>query len=73
MQSALTGIYPAVMPEVIICDVPGETDRVVVVVRVEESQQAPHAIQNSTRVYVTLNTASRSYTHSRTLTESNFS
>ena len=53
MQSALTGIYPSVMPEVIICDVPGETDRVVVVVRVEESQQAPHAIQNSTRVYVT--------------------
>ena len=32
LQSALTGIYPAVMPEVIICDVPGETDKVVVVV-----------------------------------------
>ena len=52
IQSALTGIYPAVMPEVIIRDVPGETNRVVVVVRVEESQQAPHAIQNSTKVYI---------------------
>ena len=52
VQSALTGIYPAVMPEVIICDVPAETDKVVVVVRVEESQHAPHAIQNSTKMYV---------------------
>ena len=51
-QSATDGIYPAIMPEVIIRDVPGATDRVVVVVRVEESQQAPHAIQNSTKVYV---------------------
>ena len=33
VQSALTGIYPAVMPEVIIRDVPGETDKVVVVMR----------------------------------------
>ncbi len=51
-QSATDGIYPAIIPEVIMCDVPGERDRVVVVVRVEESQQAPHAIQNATRVYV---------------------
>ena len=51
-QSATDGIYPPIMPEVIICDVPGETDKVVVVVRVEESQHAPHAIQNSTKVYV---------------------
>ena len=35
----------------IICDVPN-TDNVVVIIRVDESPQAPHAIQNSTRVYV---------------------
>ena len=52
VQSALTGIHPAVTPEVIIREVPGQMDRVVVVVRVNESQQAPHAIQNSTRVYI---------------------
>ncbi len=52
VQSALTGIHPAVTPEVIIREVPGEKDKVVVVVRVEESQHAPHAIQNSTKVYV---------------------
>ena len=51
-QSAITGIHPPVSPEVIIRDVPGETGSVVVVVRVNESQQAPHAIQNSTRVYI---------------------
>lgn len=51
-QSATDGIYPAIIPEVIICDVPGETGNVVVVVRVGESQEAPHAIQNSTKVYV---------------------
>ena len=51
-QSAITGIHPPVSPEVIICDVPGETGSVVVVVRVGESPEAPHAIQNSTKVYV---------------------
>ena len=45
-QSALTGIYPAVTPEVIVCDVPN-TNNVVVIVRADESPQAPHAIQNS--------------------------
>ena len=52
VQSDLTGIYPAVTPEVAIRDVPGETGNVVVVVLADESAQAPHAIQNSTKVYV---------------------
>ena len=52
VQSAITGIHPPVRPEVIIRDVPGDTGSVVVVVRVGESQEAPHAIQNSTKVYV---------------------
>ena len=50
-QSALTGIYPSVIPEVIIRDVPN-TDNVVVIIRVDESPQAPHAIENSKKVYV---------------------
>ena len=50
-QSALTGIYPGVMPEIKLVDVPN-TGNVVVIVRVDESVQAPHAIQNSTRVYI---------------------
>ena len=60
LQSALTGIYPAVIPEVIICDVPN-TDNVVVIIRVDESPQAPHAIQNSTRVYVRTGSITQPY------------
>ena len=59
-QSALTGIYPAVMPEVRICDVPN-TNNVVVIVRVNESLQAPHAIQNSTRVYIRTGSITQPY------------
>ena len=51
VQSAVSGIYPPVMPEVIIVKVP-ETENVIVVVRVDESSRAPHAIQNSTKVYI---------------------
>ena len=51
LQSALMGIYPAVIPEVVIVDVP-DSNNIVAVVRVDESIQTPHAIQNSTRVYI---------------------
>lgn len=50
-QSALTGIYPGVIPEIKVVDVPN-SNKVVVIVGVDESVQAPHAIQNSTRVYI---------------------
>jgi len=52
IQSAQTGIYPAVTPAIRILDVLGQADRIVVVVKVPESIEAPHAIENSTRVYV---------------------
>ncbi len=51
LESALTGIYPPVIPKVKILGVPN-SNNVVVVVRVDESVQAPHAIQNSTRTYI---------------------
>lgn len=60
LQSALTGIYPAVIPEVIIRDVP-DTNNVVVIVRVDESPQAPHAIQNSTRTYIRTGSITQPY------------
>ena len=60
-QSALTGIYPAVIPEVILCDVPADPNNVVIIVRVEESPQAPHAIQNSTRVYIRTGSITQPY------------
>ena len=59
-QSALTGIHLAVIPEVIIRDVPN-TNNVVVIIRVDESPQAPHAIQNSTRVYIRTGSITQPY------------
>ena len=60
VQSALMGIYPPVIPEVKLVDVP-ETDNVVIVIRVDESIQAPHAIQNSTRVYIRAGSVTQPY------------
>ena len=67
-QCALTGIYPAVMPEVILVKVPDSADNVpdsagnvVVIVRVDESVQAPHAIENSTKVYIRVGSITQPY------------
>ena len=60
VQSAITGIYPSVMPEVLIIDVP-DSDNVVIVVRVDESIQAPHAIQNSAKVYIRTGSVTQPY------------
>jgi Schlafen, AlbA_2 len=51
-QSALTGVYPGITPAVRVFDIPDQADRVVVVVRVPESIEAPHAIEKATRVWV---------------------
>lgn len=60
LQSALTGIYPAVIPEVAIVDMP-DPNNIVVVVRIDESIQAPHAIQNSTKVYIRTGSITQPY------------
>lgn len=52
VQSAQAGIYPAITPDVRVLDVAGKPDRMLVVVKVPESMDAPHAIENSTRVYI---------------------
>lgn len=59
-QSALTGIYPGVMPEIKLVDVPN-TGNVVVIVRVDESVQAPHAIQKSTKTYIRVGSITQPY------------
>lgn len=51
--SASEGIYPPVPLDVgIVDDIPNHPDNVVVVVRVNESQQSPHAIENFTKVHI---------------------
>ena len=59
-QSALTGIYPGVIPEIKLVDVPN-SQNVVVVVRVDESVQAPHAIEGSTKVYIRTGSITQPY------------
>jgi hypothetical protein len=51
-QSALMGIYPGITPDVRVFEMPDKPRHAVVVVKVAESVEAPHAIENSTRVYV---------------------
>ena len=59
-QSALTGIYPGVIPEIAVVPVPN-TGNVVVVVRVDESIQAPHAIKDVTQVYIRVGSITQPY------------
>ena len=59
-QSALTGIYPGVIPEIKLIPVPN-TENVVVIVRVDESVQAPHAIKEVTQVYVRVGSITQPY------------
>lgn len=60
-QSALTGIYPGVIPDIIkVVEVP-TTENVVVVIRVNESPHAPHAIQNSTKTYIRTGSITQPY------------
>ena len=51
-SSSLNGIYPSVIPSVNVIDVVGQVGKVVVVVKIQESIEAPHAVDNSTRVYI---------------------
>lgn len=57
-QSCYQGIYPPIIPLVKVIPLPTDPRRVLVIVKVHESIEAPHAIENSTRVYVRVNSTS---------------
>lgn len=59
-QSALTGIYPGVIPEIILVDV-ANSGNLVVIVRVDESIHAPHAIKEVTQVYIRVGSITQPY------------
>ena len=56
----LSNIYPQIVPSIKVIDVP-DTNRVFVVVEVPESSNAPHAIENTTKVYVRTGNQSTPY------------
>lgn len=59
-RSALNGIHPSVFPEIILVDVPN-TENVVVVIHVDASIHAPHAIDNATKIYFRVGSVSEPY------------
>jgi len=61
VQSAQTSIYPAITPDVRVLNVPNEADRIVAIVKVHESFEAPHAVDSSTRVYVRVASTTQPY------------
>lgn len=61
LQASLDGIYPGVVPEVRVLNVPGKPDKIVSVIKVHESAEAPHAVQNSTRVYIRTGSITKPY------------
>lgn len=61
LNSALNGIYPSVIPEVKIFGIPEKKGKILIVVKVHESIEAPHAIQNTTRVYIRTGSVSQPY------------
>ena len=65
IESAFNGIHPPVTPEVKVCVVPDKNGTVVVVVRVNESPETPHAIQNSTKVYIRVGSTTQPYEEPR--------
>jgi hypothetical protein len=50
-----------ILPEVRVLEVPAKPGKVVTVVKIHESSEAPHAIQNSTRVYIRTGNISSPY------------
>ena len=59
-QSAIMGISPLIIPEVFLVDVP-DSDNVVVIIRVNKSFQAPHAIESATKVYFRFGSITQPY------------
>lgn len=49
---SLDRIYPPLFPEVQLCDLPADPTRIVMVIRVHESDETPHAIEGRTEFYV---------------------
>jgi hypothetical protein len=61
LQASLDGIYPGVAPEIRVFDVPSKPNKIVVLIKVHESAEAPHAIQNSTRVHIRTGSITKPY------------
>ena len=57
-QACINGVYPPITPSVKIIPIPSSPGRAIGVVQVSESLNAPHAIENTTRIYIRVNSTS---------------
>lgn len=58
-QACWTSIYPPLTPEIKVIPLPSAPNRVVTVVKMPESVEAPHAIENTARVYIRTNSVTQ--------------
>jgi hypothetical protein len=56
-QACIQGVYPPILPAVKFVPIPSAPEKIVVVVKITESLDAPHAIENSTKVFIRVNCA----------------
>lgn len=61
VQSAQQGVYPSITPAVRVFPIPDQPGRTLLVVKVPESVEAPHAVENSTRVYIRTGSTTQPY------------
>lgn len=54
-QACYQNLYPSLFPDVRVIDVPGQPDNIVAIVQIPESVEAPHAVENTTKVYIRTN------------------
>jgi hypothetical protein len=74
LQKALEAVYPPLLPEVCVYEFPSgngvaEPDRALVVVRIIESDEAPHAVDNRTVVYLRNDNVSTRFVRTASLAE----
>jgi transcription antitermination factor NusG len=55
---ALKNIYPPVFPETKVCKFGNTLEKAVVVIRVQESDETPHTVENTTGIYVRVDSQS---------------
>lgn len=58
-SKAYDGIYPPIAPEVAVCPNPNNPSRGVIVIRVPESHETPHATDSRQRIYVRVKSQNR--------------
>jgi hypothetical protein len=58
-ESAYRGIYPPLFPDVEAWELPNAPQKAVVLIRIDQSEQVPHAVDNRSKIYVRVDSLSQ--------------